>query len=279
MIRCSLHNHTRFADGENSVEEMAAEAFRLGCRSFGLSEHSPFPQDPEAGMPTGAVNAYREAVMACRRQYAGRMEVVLGLEQDIYSPPPDAPYDFLIGSVHYVCPGGEFVSVDISPEETRRIVRTYYGNDPIRLAEDYYRTAAKLADLTGCDVVGHFDLVTKYNEKDPLFDTDARRYRLAAGEALDALLAKDRIFEINTGAMAKGWRTRPYPDLPLLKELKARRARILLSSDAHRTQDILFAFPDVLQLLKDCGFREIFVWENDGWKEKGFSWQSRQAAL
>ena len=85
--------------------------------------------------------------------------------------------------------------------------------------------------------------------------------------------------DVDAGAMAKGWRTRPYSDLPLLKELKARRARILLSSDAHRTQDILFAFPDVLQLLKDCGFREIFVWENGGWKEKGFSWQSRQAAL
>ena len=271
MIRCSLHNHTRFADGANSVEEMAAAAFRLGCRSFGLSEHSPFPQEPDAGMPAGAEAAYREAVMTCRRQYAGRMEIVLGLEQDIYSPPPDAPFDFLIGSVHYVRPGGEYVSVDISPEETRRIVRSYYGNDPLLFAEDYYRTVAELADITDCDVIGHFDLVTKFNEKDPLFDTGSRRYRLAAGEALDALLAKARIFEINTGAMARGWRTRPYPDLPLLKELKARGARILLSSDAHRTQDILFGFPYALQLLKDCGFRALCVWEDGGWTEKGLA--------
>ncbi len=276
MIRCSLHNHTRFADGENSVEEMAAAAFRLGCRSFGLSEHSPFPQDPEAGMPPESVKAYRESVLACRREYEGKMEIVLGLEQDIWSPPQEEPYDLLIGSVHYVCPDGEYVSVDISPEETRRIIWTHYGNDPLSLAEDYYRTAARLGEvLPDIDVVGHFDLLTKYNEKDSLFDTDTRRYRLAAGEALDALLAKNRIFELNSGAMAKGWRTRPYPDLPLLKELKARGARILLSSDAHRTQDILYAFPEMLQLLEDCGFREICVWKNGGWAETGI----REASL
>ncbi len=124
MLRCSLHNHSRFADGKNSVEEMAAAAYKLGCRSFGLSEHSPFPPDPDAGMPAGSVRAYREAVLACREKYAGRMEIVLGLEQDLYSPAPAEAYDLLIGSVHYVCPGGEYVSVDISARATGRVIRT-----------------------------------------------------------------------------------------------------------------------------------------------------------
>lgn len=269
MIRSSLHNHSRFADGKNSVEEMAAEAFRLGCRSFGLSEHSPFPPEPAAGMPAASVGAYREAVLNCRRAYAGRMEIVLGMEQDIYSPLPAEPYDYLIGSVHYVRPDGVYVSVDISPEETRRIIRVHYGNDPLSLAEDYFRTVAGLALLPECRVIGHLDLLTKFNEKDPLFDTESPRYRRAAAGALDALLEGDRIFEVNTGAMARGWRTRPYPDRPLLKELKARGARILLSSDAHRKEDILFAFPEMLTLLKETGFRSVCVWENGGWTEKG----------
>ncbi len=265
MLRCSLHNHTCFADGRHTVEEMAAEAFRLGCRSFGLSEHSPFPPDPPAGMPSEAVKPYREAVLACRERYAEKMEIVLGLEQDIYSPKPEQAYDYIIGSVHYVCPGNEFVSVDISAGETRRIIRTCYENDPLMLAEDYYRTVAKLPQETNCGVIGHFDLVTKYNERDPLFDTDSVRYRRAVGEALDALLPKDLIFEVNTGAMAKGYRTRPYPDIPILKELRARGARIMLSSDAHRRQDILFAFPETLRLLSYCGFREVTVWDDGGW--------------
>ena len=265
MLCCSLHNHTCFADGRHTVEEMAAEALRLGCRSFGLSEHSPFSPDPPAGMPSEAVKPYREAVLACRKRYAGKMEIVLGLEQDIYSPAPQEPYDFVIGSVHYVCPGGEYVSVDISAVETRRIIRTYYAGDPLALAEDYYRTVAKLAEDPIYTVIGHFDLLTKYNEKDPLFDTDSRRYKLAVGDALDALLQKDPIFEVNTGAMAKKYLSRPYPEIWILKELQTRGARVMLSSDAHRKRDILFAFPETLKLLADCGFSEVTVWENGRW--------------
>ena len=265
MILCSLHNHSRFADGNDTVEEMAAAALRLGCRSFGLSEHSPFPPDPPAGMPSEAVRPYREAVLACREKYEGQMEIVLGLEQDIYSPAPLDPYDYVIGSVHYVCPGGEYVSVDISARETRRIIRTYYGNDPLALAEDYYRTLTKLSEDPCYNVIGHFDLLTKYNEKDPLFDTDARRYKRAVGDALDALLPKDPIFEVNTGAMSKKYLTRPYPERWILQELRRRGARVMLSSDSHRKQDILFAFSETLKLLADCGFREVTVWENGGW--------------
>lgn len=271
MLRCSLHNHTCFADGRHTVEEMAAEALRLGCRSFGLSEHSPFPPDPPAGMPENAVRAYREAVLKCRERFAGRMEVVLGLEQDIYSPKPADPYDYLIGSVHYVRPQGCYVSIDISAKETRRIIREFYGGDPLLLAEDYYDTVAKLAETKGwqADVIGHFDLMTKYNEKDPLFDTTSQRYRRAAGEALDTLLATDRIFEVNTGAMAKGYLSRPYPEIWILKELQARGGRMMLASDAHRAKDILFGFSDAEALLKDCGFQSVVIREEGGWKEIG----------
>ena len=48
-------------------------------------------------------------------------------------------------------------------EETRRIIRVHYGNYPLSLAEDYFRTVAGLALLQECRVIGHLDLLTKFN--------------------------------------------------------------------------------------------------------------------
>ena len=65
--------------------------------------------------------------------------------------------------------------------------------------------------------MGHFDLLTKFNEGDRLFDAGAPRYLDAAMGALDTLLKEDVLFEINTGAMSgeRGlWSENPREEHP-----------------------------------------------------------------
>lgn len=42
--------------------------------------------------------------------------------------------------------------------------------------------AGESARRTGCQIVGHMDLITKFNKGDRLFDTEHPRYRNAARE-------------------------------------------------------------------------------------------------
>ena len=79
----------------------------------------------------------------------------------------------------------------------------HYGGDFYAFAEDYYRLVGEVPERTGCQIVGHFDLITKFNEGDKLFDTGHPRYMRAALEALDRLAGRDVIFEITTGAMSR----------------------------------------------------------------------------
>ena len=116
-----------------------------------------------------------------------------------------------------------------------------------------------MAERTGCQIVGHFDLIAKFNEGDRLFDTSHPRYANAALEALDRLAEREVILEINTGAMARGYRSAPYPAPWLLRAMAERKLPICITSDCHERSNLLFAFPQAAELARSCGYRESMV--------------------
>ena len=256
MIRQNLHTHTVFDDGKNTPAEMAQAALDAGLASLGFSGHSTLPWENDWCLTPERVPDYLAAVEETKRAFAGRLTVFSGLEWDAASEQDVRGFDYIIGSVHHVLSGDSVLSVDESPEITRTAIERFYHSDALALAEAYFASVQALADAPFVDIVGHFDLITKYDEKHGFFDAALPRYRDAAMSALEALVRTDKIFEVNTGAIANGWRTTPYPALPLLHELKARGARVTVSADAHSTAGVVCAFPETEALLRDLGFRE-----------------------
>lgn len=254
----NLHTHTTFCDGKNTPEEMVQGAISLGLNSLGFSGHAPM-SGPNGDWTMKDVPGYRAEVFRLREKYDGEVEIFLGLEQDFYSPPQSDSWDYVIGSVHQVQKGGAWLSVDASSEEFVRAAREHYGGDFYAFAEDYYRLVGDVAERTGCQIVGHFDLITKFNEGDGIFDTGHPRYVSAALEALDRLAERDVIFEINTGAMSRGYRSAPYPAPALLRAMRERNLPICITSDAHSADTLLHAFAQAEELAWACGYREKMV--------------------
>ena len=270
MMLQNLHTHTVFGDGKNTPEEMVRGAIASGCSSLGFSEHSPFlPSNQPDGWSMRPENAaeYRSQVLALREGYRGGLGIFLGLEQDIDSPAPDQPYDYLIGSVHSVqAAGGRCLSVDESPAALAHHTREYFGGDYLAFAEAYYQREAETAEKTGCQIIGHFDLVTKFNEGGCLFDENSYRYRTAALEALRSLLERDVIFEVNTGAISRGCRSIPYPAPFLLREICGRGGKICITSDSHSAGTVTYAFDLAAELALHCGFRETWILTERGFQ-------------
>ena len=188
------------------------------------------------------------------------------MEQDWFLFPNQEPWDYIIGSVHYVQKDEAYLPVDYSEEVFVQNLERHYAGDPYAFAEDYYRLVGGVAERTGCQIVGHFDLVTKFNEGDRLFDTGHPRYVNAALEALDRLAERDVIFEINTGAMSRGYRSAPYPSPALLRAMGERDLPICITSDAHSASALLYAFPQAEELARSCGYRERMVLTRRGFK-------------
>ncbi|MDO4974462.1 MAG: histidinol-phosphatase [Eubacteriales bacterium] len=238
MNLSNYHTHSTFCDGADAPEEIVREAIRRGCPELGFSGHSHIPFD-DCCMSVEGTEEYKAEIRRLREKYADRIRIWLGVEQDIFGDLPTDDYDYVIGSVHFVFRDGRYLSVDESRESFLDHVAHFYGGDILAFAEDYYALVAQVYERTHCRIVGHFDLITKYNEDDCLFDTGDPRYRAAALRALDALADKPVLFEINTGAISRGYRRTPYPAPWILEELQARGAGLILSSDCHRKEDLL----------------------------------------
>ena len=263
MIKCNVHTHTTFCDGADTAEDMVLSAIAQGCDTLGFSGHSPILRPSDGWTMTEEGKAdYIKEVLRLREKYKDKIDILLGIEQDHEMPRDGYPYDFVIGSVHSVVKNGEAIDIDESFEKYSRLLREYYGGDWLALVRDYYAVEATVVDKTDCDIIGHFDLVTKYNEKHPIIDTDSLEYKNAALDSLDALIEKNRIFEINTGAISRGWRTTPYPAPFLLKRLAEKGADVMITSDCHSKNAILNSFDDAVEYARACGIRRVCVYKN-----------------
>lgn len=267
-----FHSHTNYTDGKDSAETMARAAYEMGLKGFGISEHL-FCDNPDWGFKGVELDAYLDELEKLKEQYRGKMDFLIGLEVEdsealkYITPTQLARTDYFIRSCHGIRVGDEDIGIDAYADTLRRIVDDYFGGDWYGLVRSYYDMQSKICPDMNYAFIGHFDLITKFNQDDCLFRTDCDDYLEPAMEALHSLLQAEIPFEINSGAMSRGHRKEPYPSVPLLKEIKQRGGRILISSDAHAAENICFNYNNCLKLAYDCGFRKMTVLTQQGSKE------------
>ncbi len=258
----SIHNHTTFDDGKNTPAEMAASALDLGLSGLGLTAHSPMENEYWTVKPERMAE-YRQELHRLRDEYAGRMDVWCGLEYDLTSEAKWLEgFDYVIASVHALETARGLWALDDNRERSRRMIVIAFDGDQDAAAEAYFRKVKEIAQIGKADIVGHFDLITKFDEPEPLYDAASARYRAAALDAMAALVRAGKIFEINTGAMSRGYRTAPYPAPDLLCALREMGGRITITADAHSRENLTFAFGQAEAAAKAAGFAEL--WEFDG---------------
>ena len=238
MMTNDLHTHTIYSDGNHTPEEMVLSAIEKGLQVIGISDHSYTDFDGTYCMKKEKIEEYIEEIENLKVKYRDKIKVLCGVEQDLFAGMPTHEFDYVIGSVHYFKLGDEYIDVDNSAEKLTDAADKYFGGDIYSLVEEYYRTVGEVAEKTGADIIGHFDLITKFQEKTPLFDTKNERYIKAWQAAVDKLLKADIPFEINYGAISRGYRTLPYPAEDIKEYISKKGGRFILTSDSHHKDTI-----------------------------------------
>ena len=256
---CSVHTHATCCDGKSTLAEMAAAAYAAGVQYYGVSCHSHTPIDLDVGYVLPAdMTAYRQAVLALREEYDGRMEILLGLEWDSQSDITPDGFDYWIGSAHYQRQNGKPYAADWGEEAFTACRYEAFHGDALAVAEGYFREVIRVASMKPT-ILGHIDLITKLNAGNRFFDETSPRYEKAALEALHTADPKATLLEINTGGMARGYRDAPYPALFLLREWRTMGGKIILSSDSHSADTILYGYGDAIALAKAAGFDKTTI--------------------
>ena len=255
----NLHIHSTWCDGADTPEEMIAAALEKGFESIVFSGQSYMSYSPGHSMSLEGTEKYRQEIRALQKKYAGQIAVFCGLEVDMYSGIDLTGYDYLIGSVHYLRIGENTVGFDRSQAEVQRVIGTWFSGDGMAYACAYYEALAQLPLYGNFDIIGHFDLITKHSDNICFFDEESKAYRSMAVEAAEALAGKIPFFEVNTGAISRGYRKTPYPAPFLLKELKRLGYGAVISSDCHDKQTLDCGYADAEELLRTYGFREVYI--------------------
>ena len=259
----NLHQHSTFCDGRDTPEEVVLEAIAKGFGAIGFSSHCYMPIVTYSMTAESTVD-YCKEVNRLKKVYGDQINVFLGLEYDPCCPIDPVGYDYIIGSMHDLYLGDGYYEFDGPPHHYSDMVKNHFGGDGLAFAKEYYRQLAQLPEKTKIDIIGHYDLITRYQEQQPLFDWEAKEYRNAAIEAAEALAGRVPLFELNTGAVARGNRTSPYPQDFIVKELHRLGFGVVITSDCHKKHLMDFWFEEGKAFLRNCGFTERHILTKDG---------------
>lgn len=259
MLRANYHTHTTFCDGNDTAEQMVQRALELGFDHLGFSGH----MDEEIHMDWAA---YTSEVKRLRAAYARQLDILCGVELDtLYDPMTCPGAEYVIGSTHYldVHPEGYSRAIDWSAEVSQRLCEEFYGGDWYAMCRAYYDVEAQVFERTNCTFVGHFDLITRFNDELRAFDEEDSRYLGPALEVMEHLVGQGLPFEINCGAHNRGRKAELYPRRSLLRALHDFGGQIFINSDAHDTACLNGSFDVAVERALECGFTHVNVLAHD----------------
>ncbi|MCQ2411576.1 MAG: histidinol-phosphatase [Sphaerochaetaceae bacterium] len=257
--RSNLHTHCTYCDGNDSMQDMVQAAIDAGLTSIGFSSHYPTQYDfDDVQMDIGKLDAYFEELESLKQQYKSSIAIYKGMELECRvlgegRPVIDNRCDYTIGSCHYIRNNSQFFCIDYLPSMIDDALISF--GSAKKLIEDYYQEYISFAKEVPFDIIGHVDIYAKLNENMHYFDPDAKWYTDMTIDYIDEIAKTGKIFEVNTGAMSKGYRTEPYPARFILQRLHEKKVPVTISSDSHSTKTITFAFDMAEELLRSVGFK------------------------
>lgn len=264
----NLHIHTTYADGKDSPEEIVLEAIRKGFHSIGFSEHTYMEfSDYPYQMTVDKMDEYKAEIHRLKKKYKSQIELFCGLEYDLFSDVDTTGFDYVIGSVHYLDIDGKKVGFDRGIKEVEEFVNHHFDGNGLRFAENYFETVLLLPQKLKVDIVGHFDILTKTNELRPFIDVTSPEYLQLGYETIHNLQGKIPLLEVNTGAIARGYRTTPYPQTEFLKEFNRCGFGAVITSDCHNKEFLDCYYAEAKDLLLQSGFHSQWILTDKGFKE------------
>lgn len=258
----NYHTHTTFSDGKNTPEEVVRYAIENGFSAVGFSDHGYTDYDKRYCMKDTA--GYIAEIKRLKEKYADKIEIYLGVEEDSHSVLDRGDFDYIIGSCHYLFANGAYYPIDSNYEYFKKAFAAA-GNDELAFAKAYYGHFCEYIRARKPDLIGHFDLITKFDEKERSRFLDNEAYWGIAEKATLEALQSDCIFEVNTGMITRGFRSAPCPHERLLRIIQQHGGKVALSSDSHQRETLNGCFAETEELLRKVGFSERYILKNGRW--------------
>jgi histidinol-phosphatase (PHP family) len=276
MYWSNYHTHTNFCDGKANPEDYILSAIKNNVSSVGFSGHAPLPFKTEWNMRSDKVDEYVSQLYSLKEKYKNQLEIYSGFEVDYisglnildsirkYSP------DYFIGSVHILgfFDNNEVFEVDHNPQKFVDGLKEIYKDDIRKLVTFYYEQLMVMIETYKPDIIGHLDLIKKFNAGNRFFSEDEKWYISLVHKVIEIISNAGCIVEVNTRGYYKGYINSFYPASNILKECYNFGIPVTISSDAHLPDEMINGFDKALDAVRNAGYKSIRVLSPEGWIDK-----------
>lgn len=249
------HTHTAFSqDGQSSPEAMCYRAVELGLPELGFSEHwdvGPLEEHPRFFQP----EPWYAEIERLRDLFTGQLTLRAGIEiSEPHLYPLDAaavlsraPFDYVIGSVHWVGPHFMFDAEYFSQHTADEV----YGA--------YFEELERMVAVSDIDIVAHLDVPARTGL--PILGYDPARYEKQIRAILATVIRRGLSLDINAAGLRKPSRNL-MPDARILKwYAEMGGERLTLGSDAHRAGEIALHLEAALETARAAGLTHVTQYE------------------
>ncbi|GIP60897.1 histidinol-phosphatase HisJ [Paenibacillus woosongensis] len=252
-------HHARCGHAVGSLEEYVVRGIEIGLSEIGLSDHMPLlhvnreTYYPDITMPMDELPRYVEEAFALKEKYRGQIDVKVGLEgdfiegweADIEKIIQAYPWDYVIGSVHFL---GEW---DVSDY---RQVHNWDGQDVFAVYERYYKAIGQAAKTGFYDIIGHFDVIKRFGHV-PGMEREAETKALEQA-ALAAIAESGIAMELNASGLSKPC-AEMFPANRILESAIQLGIPLTVGSDAHNPLKLSEHLDKARATLYGLGVREL----------------------
>ena len=241
------HTHTaRCGHALGSPAEYVEAARDGGLIGIGISDHMPLVGHPDPGvsMLPDDLTSYVAEVQELKRRYPGY--VLLGVEADYFPDRVDdiravldsQPFDYVIGSIHYLDGWGFDNPEQVAGFAERDINDVYLK---------YLELLGDAAETGLYTVIGHLDLVKKFGHR------PTRDLAVAFDRLLKRLAGSGVIVELNTAGL-RNVIGEIYPGPSIVRRAREVGIPITFGSDAHAPSDVGWGFEQAAAVARSAGY-------------------------
>ena len=262
------HVHSEYSDDSTyPLEQVIRDAIGMGMDEICITDHVDYgiKKDWDAGeeiayrgsQPLANVDypRYMAALRDMQSRYGDRIRIRVGLEVGIQThtiPQFRAlltryPLDFVILSIHQV-ENQEFWTQEFQRGCTQQEYNERYYEELLAVVQQYQ----------GYSVLGHLDLITRY-DKQGVYPFE--RVRPLVEAILRRVIADGKGIEVNTSSHRYGL-TDTTPSVAILQLYRELGGTILtIGSDSHAPAHLGTHIEEARALLRDLGFRQFCTFE------------------
>lgn len=255
LPKVDYHMHTPLCGHAiGQPEEYVEQALKVGLHEIGFSDHAPLVshEDARYTMNRNQLPLYHAMIEKVQKKYK-KFNIKLGLEADFvpgFEKDTRAllkayPYDYVIGSVHFI----DRWAFD-DPEEKIK----WCDKDINTVYRDYYKLLRQSAESGLFDIMGHVDLVKKFGHR-------ASEDLTPEVERTAEVFKKSNVtVEVNTSGLRKPV-NEIYPSLSVLKIYRGHEVPITFSSDSHDPKDVGRDYDKARELALAAGYKEYSIFK------------------